>query len=283
LGEEFGSAFEGMGDWFEKNETKIARTIGDLIGSAIAKGIELTVEFIALPLLLANMLYNAVTGVEGNDEAMSRISDIGRWFIDGIVEGFKRTVENSEALTALIDGLNSLVASLAQSLGIETGANGEQVARKTIPLGNALVSGLIAGILGFNDKVKTAVNQLVLDAVVQAVEWDLQLKTAAHDTIKGFIKGLEEKKDDVIHWVERMVGDMIAAVKRLLGIDKSSGDESSGGGGGSSTYRAFGRSVVAGYARGIIDATPEAVQAMTDAMQKVMGAVSSITLSLIHI
>jgi hypothetical protein len=108
----------------------------------------------------------------------------------------------------------------------------------------------------------SAAQTLVTDNVVRALNWAESLVSAGKDIIKGLLKGLEEKRDDVLNWIKSLVGDMVNAVKRFLGIESPS-----------KVFETIGVNILKGLIEGIEEMTPETVLALSNALRAAMDGV----------
>lgn len=239
------------------NIERIAYAIGNWLTQVL-------IDISFLPLGLLQALWNSIFGGEQEVDT----SQAKEWLsalLSGLLEGIGDAFTESPIIQEVMDWIGALLTAIGEALGIG-GADETARSEKTFAMGQGLVNGLIAGIWDMDAALRKAINDFVLRALVQAVAWDQQLKQAGRDTIAGLLKGLEEKKNDVIKWVEGLVGGIIEAVKNLFNMRSPS-----------LVMMELGRNIILGLIQGFQVTTPAAVQAMTDMIQQVMGALSAVT------
>lgn len=234
---------------------KIAYALGNFLTQVL-------IDLSFLPLGLLQLVFDAIFGGEGEEVDTSRAEEWVLALVNGLLMGIEDAFAQSPVIQSVIDWFGRMIDGIKEFLGISIGGHPSIVMAE---IGVEIINGMLAGIVSMATATMATVQNFVTDNIVRAVNWTTRLIEVGKDIITGLIKGLGEKKQDVINWILSLVGDIVAAVKRMLGIESPS-----------RVFAEIGRYIITGLIDGIRSTTPAAVAAMAEMIDKVMGALNAV-------
>ena len=238
------------GDWagaWQAAKDIVGGLVDGIIG--VVTGLWTAVEGLVMGLVegVVNWFTNLYDTLVGHSIIPDMIEDIINAFAGLIEDLIEKAQEIYDTVVEKLQEMLDWVSDMAKELWDR---------------GVAAIQGLIDGMVSLGSALLSAVQTLITDNVTRAVDWVTALVTAGRDIIKGLLQGLAEKRDDVIEWIKGLVGDMVNAVKRFLGIESPS-----------KVFTDIGVNILKGLIAGIEEMTPETVLALSNAMRAAMDGV----------